>query len=56
MPAKGVASRRITDEQIAVFHKMREKGATYKEIGERCGYGMTTVRLALKRFLAKKVK
>jgi DNA-directed RNA polymerase specialized sigma subunit len=51
MGGKGAFNRRLTDEQIKIFHKLRQEGRTLKEIGERFGVGPSTVSNAIKRYL-----
>lgn len=53
MSGRGAMNRRLTDDHLKIFHKLREQGRTLREIGERFGYGPTTVAKALQRYLEK---
>ena len=51
MAGKGAFNRRLTDDRIKVFHKLRTEGRTFREIGERFGCSTTTVAKAIQRYL-----
>lgn len=46
---RGVATRKMSQERVEMFRKLRNEGRTYEEIGKRFDISPSTVRMAVKK-------